>query len=70
MKLASCLAQFASRGQRCLGFAPWYFGCSSAPRSSVISWANIDHNVENLVPSLPRWYANIYQPIEIPYQRN
>jgi hypothetical protein len=39
-------------------------------RVPAIRWPNIDHVIENLVPGLPRWYANDNQPIEIPYQTN
>ncbi|MCJ9732405.1 hypothetical protein [Bradyrhizobium sp. PRIMUS42] len=70
MKLASCLAQFGSILQRCLGLHPGILNAAAGCLISVISWPNIDHCVENLVPTMPRSYANTYQPIEFPYQRN
>ncbi|WP_407187217.1 hypothetical protein [Bradyrhizobium centrosematis] len=70
MKLGSCLAQFACRGQRCLDLHPGILDAEARCLIQVICWPNIDHGVENLVPTMPRAYANDYQPIEFPYQRN
>ncbi|MBR0907395.1 hypothetical protein [Bradyrhizobium liaoningense] len=66
----SCLAQFGRILQRCLALLPGILNAAGGRLFSVISWPNIDHSIENLVPNMPRWYANIYQPIEFPYQRN
>ncbi|MCK1720014.1 hypothetical protein [Bradyrhizobium sp. 141] len=70
MKLASCLAQFGRILQRCLVLLPGILNAAASCHISVISGPNIDHGVENLVPTMPRSYANTYQPIEFPYQRN
>ncbi|MCS3761973.1 hypothetical protein [Bradyrhizobium centrosematis] len=70
MKLGSCLAQFASRVQRCLDLHPGILDAEAGCPIQVIRWTNIDHGIENLVPTLPRSYANVYQAIEFPYQRN
>ncbi|UPJ68775.1 hypothetical protein [Bradyrhizobium sp. 191] len=70
MKLGSCLAQFLPRVQRCLDLLPGILDAGARCLIPVICWPNIDHGVENFVPKLPRWYANDYQPIEFPYQRN
>ncbi|WP_142252980.1 hypothetical protein [Bradyrhizobium sp. UNPF46] len=70
MKLDSCLAQFASRVQRCLDLHPGILDAAACCLIQVIRWPNIDHGVENLVPGMPCSYANDNQPIEFPYQRN
>jgi hypothetical protein len=70
MELASCLAQIASRVQRCVDLHPGILDAEARCPNQVIRWPNIDHDVENLVPTMPRLYANSYQPIEFPYQRS
>ncbi|WP_128931304.1 hypothetical protein [Bradyrhizobium zhanjiangense] len=65
-----CLAQIRRILQRCLDLLPGILNAATGCLISVISWPNIDHSVENLVPTMPRLYANTYQLIEFPYQRN
>ncbi|MGL9623532.1 hypothetical protein QRQ56_36820 [Bradyrhizobium sp. U531] len=66
----SCLAQFASRVQRCLHLHPGILDAAACCPIQGIRWPNTDHSLENLVPLLPCSYANDNQPIEFPYQRN
>jgi hypothetical protein len=68
--LASCLAQIGRIVQRSLDFHPGILHARPISPVPAICWSNIDHGFENLVPCMPRWYANDNQPIEIPYQRN
>jgi hypothetical protein len=70
MKPAFCLAQFAPHVQRCLGLHPGILDAAIGCPIQGIRWPNTDHHVENLVPAMPCSYANDYQPIEFPYQRN
>ncbi|MGY2939210.1 hypothetical protein ACVWZ6_008812 [Bradyrhizobium sp. GM6.1] len=39
----SCLAQIGRIVQRCLAFAPWYFGCRMRPSFKELGWPKIDH---------------------------